>query len=482
MITETTLQQVEIKRIKLTGLNPRKDFDKEGLKELAATIEVQGIIEPLIVREKGKNYELVAGERRLRAAKIAKLKTVPVIVRVVDDTELMELMLLENLQREDLLPFEEGTALVHLLTKTDISQAEIAKRVGKSPGWVSARVRMLELPANLQRMHKEGHLGIESLVLMVKYVEYPKFLERIHKELDDTSHYRDYHQPSHVKDAFGVALGLQSYAIQVGEWQYGPDWYHHFDRKECKKCDKVIKAPTRYGSSLIKFCLKTSCYRPKMTEAKKAVKTTREKLAEEGKAGSAEGGVVDLSRKAGDKWVKLSGNLGYTQNDPMFKTSVCNGCKDKVKATDNGSKGTACLKPGCFNTKQMKAKEEIQRLQDLNSQTIKDNMAHLVDKPPKDATERLLRILLSTSISRWNNDTNKLALAPWFKKTPKNGWVKALDKIPAEDLPIAIIRLRAVDLAQDASRGRGIEEEAIAERFPELMEGVQAKIGKIKVR
>ena len=483
MTAETTVQQVEVKRIKLSGLNPRKDFDPKGLTELAESIKVHGVVVPLLVREKGKNYELVAGERRLKAAKAAKLKTVPVVVREVDDNELVELMLLENLQREDLLPFEEGAALLHLVGKTELSQAEIGRRIGKSPGWVSARIRMLELPANLQRMHKEGHLGIESMVLLVKYVEYPKFLERIHKELDDHSHYREYHQPSHVKDAFGIALGLQTYAIQVGEWQWGPDWYKHFDREDCKKCEKVVRSSTRYGgNNQIKFCLKTSCYRPKMNEAKKAMKAKREKLAKDGKAGSAEGGEVDLTNRASDKWQVLSGNLGYGTNLPLFKTSVCNTCKDKVRAKYHGSTGTACLKSGCWATKQMKAKEEIERLQNLNSDTIKDNLVILVDKVPDDATERLLRMLAKTSLPFYANEVPKLAFGPWYKKKPKGGWEAAVKKVPAKDLPALILRLLAFERARKASHGFKVQEEDIAIVFPEVMEGVQPKIGKIKVK
>ena len=131
---------------------PRKTFDKEKLKELSESIKKHGIIQPLIVRKKGLNYELVAGERRLRAAKLAKLQTVPVLVRDYDEKQMRELSLVENIQRHDLNPLEEAKAIQELMKQCSYTQAQAAERLGRSRAAVANLLRMLNLPEELQAM------------------------------------------------------------------------------------------------------------------------------------------------------------------------------------------------------------------------------------------------------------------------------------------------------------------------------------------
>jgi ParB family chromosome partitioning protein len=140
---------------------PRTRFDPERLAELAAAIKSQGIIEPLIVRfsgRSGQHYELIAGERRLRAAKLAGLDRVPVILRELDDRGALEMALVENLAREDLNPVEEGRALARLAREFGQSHDEIAARIGKSRPYVSNAIRLLELPPAVLDMIGEGRL------------------------------------------------------------------------------------------------------------------------------------------------------------------------------------------------------------------------------------------------------------------------------------------------------------------------------------
>jgi len=131
---------------------PRKKFDKEKLKELSESIKKHGIIQPLIVRKKGQGYELVAGERRLRAARLAKLQTVPVLVREYDEKQMRELSLVENIQRHDLNPLEEAKAIQELMKQCDYTQAQVAERLGRSRAAVANLLRMLNLPDELQAM------------------------------------------------------------------------------------------------------------------------------------------------------------------------------------------------------------------------------------------------------------------------------------------------------------------------------------------
>jgi len=135
---------------------PRKDFNEDSLQELADSIKLHGVIQPLLVSKKGKRYEIIAGERRWRAARLAGLKEIPVIVKDYSDREVMEISLIENIQREDLNAIEEAQALDRLITEYDLTQEEIADRVSKSRSAVTNSLRLLKLDERVQQMLSEG--------------------------------------------------------------------------------------------------------------------------------------------------------------------------------------------------------------------------------------------------------------------------------------------------------------------------------------
>ena len=148
--------EVPVGSIRPNPWQPRKTFDKEKLKELCDSIKKHGIIQPLIVRKKGLNYELVAGERRLRAAKLANLQTVPVLIRDYDEKQMRELSLVENIQRHDLNPLEEAKAIQELMKQCGYTQAQAAERLGRSRAAVANLLRMLNLPVELQAFVEDG--------------------------------------------------------------------------------------------------------------------------------------------------------------------------------------------------------------------------------------------------------------------------------------------------------------------------------------
>lgn len=175
VVVEKVIKKEEV-MVKLTEIEPnreqpRKNFDEDSLLELAESIKQFGVIQPLIVQKKGESYEIIAGERRWRAAKLAGLKEVPVIVKEYSDQERMEISLIENIQRENLNPIEEAMAYKRLLTEFSLKQDEVAERVSKSRTAVTNSMRLLKLDEHVQQMviddmlttgHARALLGIED--------------------------------------------------------------------------------------------------------------------------------------------------------------------------------------------------------------------------------------------------------------------------------------------------------------------------------
>jgi ParB family chromosome partitioning protein len=157
--TPLAVLMVEPDRIVMSRFQPRQVFEPEALNELAAAIKAQGIVEPLIVRPSiAGNYELIAGERRLRASRLAKLERVPVIVRELDDRGALEMSLVENLLRENLNPVEEGNAFSRLNREFALTHEEIASRIGKSRTYITNMIRLTELPPVILEMVNGGIL------------------------------------------------------------------------------------------------------------------------------------------------------------------------------------------------------------------------------------------------------------------------------------------------------------------------------------
>ncbi|NVS19238.1 ParB/RepB/Spo0J family partition protein [Listeria monocytogenes] len=156
---EETVQNIAIKEIKPNPYQPRKIFDAKAINELRDSIKIHGVLQPIILRNTDKGYEIVVGERRYRAAKEAKLKEIPAVVRDLTEEEMMELSVIENLQREDLSPLEEAESYQFLMKKLSLTQAKLAERVGKSRPYIANFVRLLILPEEVQVMLRDGSLS-----------------------------------------------------------------------------------------------------------------------------------------------------------------------------------------------------------------------------------------------------------------------------------------------------------------------------------
>ncbi|MEG1828012.1 ParB/RepB/Spo0J family partition protein [Niameybacter sp.] len=153
------IKMVDINEVEPNYDQPRKNFDQEELNELMASIQEHGILQPLIVRVKDNKYEIVAGERRYRAARLAKIREVPILIKDFDDKQVLEVALIENIQRADLNSMELACAYSLLMERFDYTQEEVAKRVGKSRSEVTNIMRLLKLTTDLQQKLRDGELS-----------------------------------------------------------------------------------------------------------------------------------------------------------------------------------------------------------------------------------------------------------------------------------------------------------------------------------
>ncbi|MDO5440209.1 MAG: ParB/RepB/Spo0J family partition protein [Erysipelotrichaceae bacterium] len=151
--------KIKVADIRPNPYQPRKKFDETGLSELADSIKEHGVFNPILVRKSISGYELIAGERRLRASKLAKLEEIPAIIVDFDDRDMMEVSLLENIQREDLSPLDEAKAYEQLIKKLNYTQEELGKRVSKSRTYITNTMRLLKLPAKIQDLLNSGKLS-----------------------------------------------------------------------------------------------------------------------------------------------------------------------------------------------------------------------------------------------------------------------------------------------------------------------------------
>jgi ParB family chromosome partitioning protein len=157
---EHDLIELDIDQLDPTDIQPRKYFNENKLNELAQSIKANGIIQPIVARRHGERFQIIAGERRWRAAQLAGLRRVPCVVKEIPEENVLELSLIENIQREELNPIEEANAYKRLLEKLAVTQEEIARRVGKDRSSIANSLRLLKLPQELQKMVEEDKLSM----------------------------------------------------------------------------------------------------------------------------------------------------------------------------------------------------------------------------------------------------------------------------------------------------------------------------------
>lgn len=193
--THEEIVELDIDELRPNPYQPRQVFEPEALQELSASIQEHGVFQPIIVKKSGiKGYEIIAGERRVRASKLAGKKTVPAIIRAFNDAQMMEIALLENLQRENLSAIEEAEAYQVMLNELQITQDELARKVGKSRSHLTNMIGLLRLPKEVQTMVNEHHLSMGHARVLSKLENDEQIVEVANRVMENKMSVRELEQ------------------------------------------------------------------------------------------------------------------------------------------------------------------------------------------------------------------------------------------------------------------------------------------------
>ena len=192
--------EIDLSQIRSNPYQPRKVFDEEALNELADSIKVYGVVEPVILKKSVKGYEIVAGERRCKASKIAGLTTVPAIIKDFTDEEMMEIALLENIQREDLNPVDTAISISNILQVKDMTQEEFSKKFGKSRSYITNLLGLVNLPKSVQELVKNGKLSMSHARCLSKIDDEEKVINLANKIIKENLNVRDIEKMLSKKD------------------------------------------------------------------------------------------------------------------------------------------------------------------------------------------------------------------------------------------------------------------------------------------
>ncbi|ANZ57381.1 chromosome partitioning protein ParB [Fructilactobacillus lindneri] len=188
-LSDEAVQQLDLTKLTPNPYQPRKKFDKKALNDLTESVKASGVFQPIIVRQPDKkrdSFEILAGERRFRASKAAGRTSIPAIVRDATDAQMMEIAVMENLQREDLNPLEEAKAYEMLMTNLDITQVEVSRRLGKSRPYIANYLRLLNLPPQVKTMLQKGQLSMGQARTLLAVKNKADLLRLAQKAADET--------------------------------------------------------------------------------------------------------------------------------------------------------------------------------------------------------------------------------------------------------------------------------------------------------
>ena len=223
ILTETPKEaiiNVKISELRSNPYQPRQVFDEKALQELADSIKEHGVFQPIIIKKSIKGYEIIAGERRVKASQMAGLEEIPAIVRDFTDEEMMEIALLENLQRENLNPMEESRAYKKLIDALHITQEELAKKLGKSRSYITNMLGLQTLPNNIQAMISDKKMTMGHARVLSKLENEKQQEELAEKIINEGMSVRELENLTHSPEKYERTHKIQKHAQKANEYQY----------------------------------------------------------------------------------------------------------------------------------------------------------------------------------------------------------------------------------------------------------------------
>ena len=448
---------VELGSIVISGANPRKTFSDESLRELADSIREHGILEPLVVRQGSEpdTYELVAGERRLRAAKLAGWKMAPVVIRDLTDEAAAEIMLIENLQREDLAPLEVATALQQLLA-TGSTQEELGRKIGKSQSWISNHLRLLGAPEDLKKLLISREITPKHANVLLPLAGYPAYDAAMKDYKRET-----YNGPVSVKrlEQIVEATIANDYSGNRSLNFDNPGWQHkdilpYLDQTNCEGCPH--RKELRVGAHKDRVCLKPDCYKRAM-EAATAKRVHEREVERKAMLNSPEAQSKGLN-------LDLLSYSDYSRlSFAQFDKAECEGCQHN-RRTKAGE--AVCLKPECYQAKaEQHRKAERAAEADWESKASDAANAYLASRPGP-LNDRELRLILETVAACYQFEPLSI-IDPWIPDAEELGVDDAqqcVDAIPDADLPKALLALVLHNIVDEY----GTDHKALIARINEL--------------
>lgn len=237
IITQTPKEEivmVKVDELRSNPYQPRKVFDEEALKELSNSIKEHGVFQPIIIKKSIKGYEIIAGERRLKATKMAGLDEIPAIIRDFSDTEMMEIALLENLQRENLNAIEEATAYKKLLEALKLTQEELSNRLGKSRSHITNMLGLLSLPEEVQKALERKDISMAHARIISKLENKEQQIELAKKVATDELSVRKLEEFTKSNEQFIRTHGMNKKFKKTSEYDY-------LEEELCEKLGTKVK-------------------------------------------------------------------------------------------------------------------------------------------------------------------------------------------------------------------------------------------------
>ena len=223
ILTETPKEEiikVKLDELRSNPYQPRQVFNEEALQELADSIKEHGVFQPIIIKKSIKGYEIIAGERRVKASKLAGLDEIPASVRDFTDEEMMEIALLENLQRENLNPMEESRAYKKLIETLNITQEELAKKLGKSRSYITNMIGLQNLPSSIQTMISDKKMSMGHARVLSKLENEEQQKELADKITTEGISVRELENMTQSTEKFARTHQIQKHTPKINEYQY----------------------------------------------------------------------------------------------------------------------------------------------------------------------------------------------------------------------------------------------------------------------